>query len=54
MQMTDLPIDYIETRNDNIEAVTLEDIKRVAGYLLQPDGLRFVIVGKPEGINGTD
>ena len=54
MQMTDLPIDYIKTRNDKINAVTLADVKRVAGYLLKPDDLRFVVVGKPEGVQGTD
>lgn len=54
MQMTDLPIDYIATRNQQIEAVTLADVKRVAGYLLQPDNLRFVVVGKPAGVESTD
>lgn len=54
MQMTGLPVDYIATRNQQIEAVTLADVKRVAGYLLQPDNLRFVVVGKPAGIESTD
>ena len=30
MQFTGLPADYIETRNTQIEAVTLEDVNRVA------------------------
>jgi zinc protease len=50
MQMQDLPIDYIATRNDKVEAVTLEDVRRVAADLLNPDGLRFVVVGQPEGL----
>jgi zinc protease len=50
MQMLDLPIDYIPTRNDKVKAVTLEDVKRVAGELLDPDGLAFVVVGQPEGL----
>jgi zinc protease len=50
MQMIGLPIDYIATRNDKVDAVTLEDVKRVAGELLDADGLRFVVVGKPEGL----
>ncbi len=54
MQLNDQPIDYIATRNQQIEAVTLADIKRVAGYLLQPDNLRFVVVGKPAGVESTD
>ncbi|WP_164660818.1 pitrilysin family protein [Tropicibacter sp. Alg240-R139] len=54
MQMQDLPIDYIATRNDKVNAVTLEDIKRVAGELLKPDELHFVVVGKPEGLETTN
>ncbi len=50
MQMDDLPIDYIATRNDKVNAVSVEDIARVAGELLNSDGLQFVIVGKPEGL----
>ncbi|SLN47177.1 M16 family metallopeptidase [Ruegeria meonggei] len=52
MQMDDLPIDYIITRNDKVNAVTLEDVNRVASELLDPDGLHFTIVGKPEGLDG--
>ena len=50
MQMIGLPIDYIATRNDKVDAVTLDDVKRVAGELLDADGLHFVVVGKPEGL----
>jgi len=50
MQMQGLPIDYIATRNDKIDAVTLEDVNRVASELLQPDNLHVVIVGQPEGL----
>ena len=50
MQMQDLPIDYIATRNSKVEAVTLEDVNRVAAELLDPDGLQFIVVGKPEGL----
>ncbi len=52
MQMDDLPIDYIATRNDKVNAVTLEDINRVAAELLDPEGLHFTIVGKPVGLDG--
>ena len=54
MQMQGLPIDYIATRNDQIEAVTVDDVKRVASELLSPENLRFVVVGKPEGVTATD
>lgn len=53
MQMIGLPIDYIPTRNDKVEAVTLDDVKRVAGELLDPDGLHFVVVGKPAGVESS-
>lgn len=53
MQMMGLPIDYIETRNERVEAVTLEDVKRVAGELLDPEGLHFVVVGQPIGLEST-
>lgn len=50
IQIEDLGIDYIDTRNDKIDAVTLEDIRRVAKRLLKADGLIVTIVGKPEGV----
>jgi zinc protease len=53
MQMLGLPIDYIPTRNDKVEAVTLADVKRVAGELLDPANLHFVVVGQPEGLETT-
>ena len=53
MQMIDLPIDYIATRNAKVEAVTLDDVKRVADELLDPEGLAFVVVGQPQGVDGT-
>ncbi|WP_210093683.1 pitrilysin family protein [Ruegeria sp. HKCCSP346] len=54
MQMEGLPIDYIATRNDKVNAVTLEDVNRVAAELLDPDGLHFVVVGKPVGLETTN
>ncbi len=53
MQMQDLPIDYITTRNAKVEAVTLADVNRVAAELLDPEGLHFVVVGRPEGLETT-
>jgi zinc protease len=53
MQMIGLPIDYIATRNDKVEAVTLADVKRVAKELLDPEGLHFVVVGQPQGIKAN-
>ena len=53
MQYNELGIDYIERRNAFIEAVTGEDIARVAKSLLKPDGLTVVVVGDPEGVEAT-
>ncbi len=40
-------IDYIEKRNSLIDAITLDDAKRVAKRLLETDNLIVTIVGKP-------
>ncbi|MEY8828155.1 M16 family metallopeptidase [Sedimentitalea sp. XS_ASV28] len=53
MQMEGLPADYIATRNDQINAVTVEDVNRVAAELLDPEGLQFVVVGQPAGLTDT-
>lgn len=54
MQMDDLGLDYIPTRNDKVNAVTLEQINQVAARLLQPENLHFVVVGQPEGVENTN
>ncbi|SFS20243.1 M16 family metallopeptidase [Yoonia litorea] len=54
MQMVGLPPDYVVNRNDYVEAVTLDDIKRVAAELLHPDELHFVVVGQPVGLESTE
>lgn len=53
VQIEDLGIDYINRRNDLIEAVSLEDARRVAAELLRPDQLSVVVVGKPAGVEAT-
>ncbi|MDX1400720.1 MAG: pitrilysin family protein [Kiloniellales bacterium] len=54
MQLQDLGIDYLERRNSLIETVTLDDVKRVAGELLQPDELLAVVVGNPKDVDVTE
>ena len=54
MQMDDLGMDYINTRNDKVNAVTLEDVARVAKRLYRPDALRFVVIGQPEGLENVN
>ncbi|MBE2277687.1 MAG: insulinase family protein [Rhodobacteraceae bacterium] len=53
MQRDHLTVDYVQTRNARIEAVTLQDVKRVAARLLHPDALHFIVVGQPEGLVST-
>lgn len=50
MQMDGMPIDYARTRNARIEAVTMDDIRRVAARLFTPETLHFVVVGQPQGM----
>jgi zinc protease len=50
IQYEDLGIDYIERRNDYIEAVTLDDVNRIARRLLVLDALTVVVVGAPVGV----
>ena len=54
MQLDGFVPEYINTRNERLNAVTVEDIARVAKQHLHPDGLRFVVVGQPEGVVSTD
>ncbi len=54
IQLEDLGIDYIDRRNGYIEAVTLDDVNRVAATLLRPERLEVVVVGSPEGIEPTN
>ena len=47
VQMEGLGLDYFANRNSMVEAVTLDDVKRVAAELLQPKNLIVTVVGKP-------
>jgi len=50
IQLERLGIDYIDKRNGYVNAVTLQDVNRVAKKLLDPDNLTLVVVGQPDGI----
>jgi zinc protease len=54
IQIEDLGIDYVGKRNALVEAVTLDDIKRVAKRLIEADRLITTIVGKPVAAKGKD
>ncbi len=49
----ELGVDYFDRRNAQFEAVTLDDVNRVAKEYLDPDNFTFVVVGQPEGV-GAD
>ncbi|MDX2289028.1 MAG: pitrilysin family protein [Hyphomicrobiaceae bacterium] len=43
-------VDYVKTRNAQVEAVTLADIRRAASRFLDPEALMVTVVGKPQGL----
>jgi zinc protease len=49
-RLDDLPPNYGDKRNAEIEALTAEDLKRVAQTYLDPAKMFAVILGKPEGL----
>lgn len=53
MQMSGYGVEYPKTRNDKVNAVTLEDANRVAAELFKPGALSFVVVGQPEGLENS-
>lgn len=42
--------DYINRRNAEIEAVTMDEVKAIAQKLLDPAAFYFIVVGKPQGL----
>jgi zinc protease len=42
--------DYVNRRNDLVAAVTLDDIRRVAGRAMDAGALLFAVAGAPEGL----
>lgn len=46
----ELGVDFFDHRNALIEAVTIEDVNRVAAQYLRPANFTFVVVGEPQGI----
>lgn len=47
-----LGIDYVEKRNELVEAVTLDDVKRAAARILSTDNLITTVVGQPKNLKG--
>lgn len=52
VRLDGLPVDFFDKRNAMVEAVTLDDVNRVAREYLNPENFTFVIVGEPEGLDG--
>jgi zinc protease len=44
-QLYGLPADYLQSYRDNVNAVTADDVQRVARQYIHPDALAIVIVG---------
>ena len=53
VQRNGLGVDYLDKRDALMNAVTREDVLRVARRLLDPAGLFTVVVGDPKGVNGS-
>lgn len=53
MQMDGYPMDHLQTRNDKVNAVTLDDARRAAARILDPARLTVVVVGHPEGVESV-
>ncbi len=51
LRVQDLGIDYLDRRTALINAVTLDDAKRVSARLLDPANLTTVMVGQPQGFD---
>jgi zinc protease len=50
IQREGLGLDYVKNRNALIQAVTADQVKRVAARLLDPDNVLWVVVGDPKGM----
>ncbi|MEM6535985.1 MAG: pitrilysin family protein [Pseudomonadota bacterium] len=50
VRLDGLGVDFFDKRNALVEAVTLEEVNRVAATYLDPDRFTFVVVGEPQGL----
>lgn len=54
LQIDDLPMDYLDTRASEINAVSAEHIKKAASDLFQPEALTTVFVGATEYLDNFE
>lgn len=52
-QLDDLPIDYLDQREDKIRATTAKDVQTLAQRLLKPESFVTVLVGEPGKLEGA-
>ena len=50
IQEQELGIDYVNKRNSLVQAVSIDDVRRVAKRLLRVDDLIITIVGRPKDV----
>lgn len=50
LQLDDMPLDYLDQRNESIRNATGEDVQRVANEVLDTTKMTTVLVGQPENI----
>jgi len=53
LQMDEMPVDYLEQREDKIKNATAADVQRVAKELLDSNKMITVLTGNPENIAGS-
>ncbi|MEM8617059.1 MAG: pitrilysin family protein [Pseudomonadota bacterium] len=51
LRLEGLPVDFWDKRNAMVEAVTLEDVNRLAETYLKPENFTFVVVGEPKDLD---
>ena len=53
-QMDGLSADFFEKRNDYINSVSLEDIKKVASRILDENQIFFLVIGNPTDLKNVN
>ena len=54
VRQEELGVNYFDRRNALVDAVTLEDVNRVAARYLVPENFTFVVVGEPDGLDTVE
>tara|TARA_B100001989_G_scaffold181320_1_gene131635 strand:- start:1133 stop:2521 length:1389 start_codon:yes stop_codon:yes gene_type:complete len=54
LQIDELPIDYLDKRQEKLRDITSSDIQRAAERILNADSFTTILVGQPEGISNAE